>query len=60
MVHLLQIEDATARIFDMGEGPISCMKRRHHKLYVCCGEEVLEVHIADFTVLHKWNAAHPR
>ena len=56
----VQIENANARIFSMGEGPISCMKRQHHKLYVCCGEEVLEVYIADFTIQHRWNAAHPR
>ena len=57
---LLQIESAKARIFHMGEGPISCMKRQHHQLYVCCGEQLLEVYIADFTVHHQWNAAHPR
>ena len=57
-----QIEDnqLQAKIFQMGEGPISCMKRHHHKLYVCSGEEVLLINIVDFTIQERWNATHPK
>ena len=57
-----QIEDdqLQAKIFQMGKGPISCMKRHHHKLYVCSGEEVLLINIVDFTVQERWNATHPK
>lgn len=57
---LLQIEDdqLQAKMYEMGSGPISCMKRHHHKLYVCSGEEVLVVNIVDFTIQARWNATH--
>lgn len=59
---MMQIEDdqLQAKLFEMGSGPISCMKRLHHKLYVCSGEEVLIINIVDFTIQERWNATHPR
>ena len=55
-----QIEDEWlhTKMYEMGTGPISCMKRHHHKLYMCSGEEVLVVNIVDFTIQARWNATH--